>query len=483
MPLDPRTPVIVGVAQALRRPTEGDLDAVAEPADWMAEVLLAAAEDAGTGPALLRAAGSVRTVELFSWRYPNPGLAVAERIGASPAETVSTTTGGNHPQLLLTDAGAAVQRGELDVVLLAGAEAVHTRVLAQKAKAHLRWSVQPEDVAPPRMMGGDRPGNSPFEQARGVLLPMQVYPMFENALRAAAGRSIEEHGRRVAALWARFSEVAARNPYAWAPTARSPEEIAAVTPDNRMIAFPYRKLMNSNIRTDQAAAVILCSVEAARRFGVPEDRWVFPLAGADSHDTWFVSERRDFVSAPGLRAAFEALRPEVVDHVDLYSCFPSAVEIAAAELGLGLDRQLTVTGGLTFAGGPGNDYVLHSIASTVEVLRRDPGSVGLVTGVGWYLTKHSLGLYSTTPPVDGFRASAPEPPEVVREPAPDYEGPCTVETYTITYSRDGRPEQGLFALLTPDGRRTWGSAPEPDPTEEWCGRPARLSSEGRVSVS
>jgi acetyl-CoA C-acetyltransferase len=473
VPLDPRTPVIVGVAQAVREP--------AEPAAWMADVLRAAAEDAGAGEGLLAAADSIRTPELFSWRYPNPGLAVADVVGASPREAVYTTTGGNNPQLLLTDAAVAVQRGELDVVLLAGAEAIRTRVTAQKEGRWLPWSVQPEDVAPPRMLGGDRPGNSPFEQSRGVVVPVQVYPLFENALRAAAGRSIEEHDGVVAALWSRFSEVAEANPYAWSPTARSPEEIAAVTPDNRMVSFPYRKLMNSNIQTDQAAAVILCSVEAARRFGVAEDRWVFPLAGADCHDTWYVSERRDFVSAPGLRTAFEALRPDAVDHVDLYSCFPSAVEISAAELGLGLDRQLTVTGGLTFAGGPGNGYVLHSIASMVEVLRRDRGSVGLVTGVGWYLTKHSLGLYSTAPAVGGFRASAPEPPDASRAVAPDYEGPCTVETYTITYGRDGRPEQGLFALLTPDGARTWGSAPEVDPSEEWCGRSVRLS-ESRVRL-
>src|SRR5688500_11392021 len=329
----------------------------------MAAVLRAAADDAGGGPALVAAADSIRTPELFSWRYPNPGLVVASLIGATPRETVYTKTGGNNPQLLLTDAAAAVQRGDSHVVLLAGAEAIHTRVQSQKSGAWLPWSVQPEDVPPPRMLGGDMPGNSPFEQSRGVLLPVQVYPMFENALRAAAGRSIDEHDRAVAALWARFSEVAAGNPWAWAPTARSASEIAEVAPGNRMVAFPYRKLMNSNIQTDQAVAVILCSVEAARRFGVPEDRWVFPLAGADSHDTWFVSERRDLVSAPGLRTAFTAVgaRGGDVDHLDLYSCFPSAVQVAAAELGVGLDRQLTVTGGLGFAGGPGNNYVLHSI--------------------------------------------------------------------------------------------------------------------------
>jgi acetyl-CoA C-acetyltransferase len=484
VPIDPRTPVVVGVAQARWRPTEDDVATGPEPADWMAEMLRTAADDAGAGAALLEAADSVRTVQLLSWHYPNPGLAVAERIGASPRETMATTMGGNSPQLLLTDAAVAVQGGDVDVVLVVGAERVGTRLLARKAKAWLSWWSQPDDVARPRVLGVDLPGSSEFEQSRGVVIPAQAYPMFENALRAAAGESIADHQRRVAELWSRFSAVAADNPHAWSPTARTPEEIATPTPDNRMVAFPYPKLMNSNPQVDQAAAVILCSVEAARRFGVPEDRWVFPSAGVDAHDTWFLSERRDFVSAPALGAGFRALAvdPDDIDHLDVYSCFPSAVQIAAAELGLSLDRRLTVTGGLTFAGGPGNDYMLHSIAGMVDVLRRDPGSLGLVTGVGWYMTKHALGLYSTTPPSGGFRAVADVDAPEGRQAAPDYDGPCTVETYTILYQRDGTPGTGLFALLTPDGRRTWGSAPEVDPSEELCGRSARLDSAGRVTL-
>ena len=481
VPIDPRTPVLVGVAQALHRPAAGDVGSGPEPADWMAEVALRAADDAGAGAPLLEAAGSIRTVQLLSWYYPNPGLAVAERIGASPRETVTTTMGGNSPQLLLTEAATAVQRGDLDVVLVVGAERVGTRLGARKAKAWLSWWTQPDDVPRPRVLGVDLPGSSEFEQSRGLVVPSQAYPMLENALRAAGGESLAGHRRRIAELWSRFSAVAAANPYAWSPTAHTAEEIATPTRDNRMVAFPYPKLMNSNPQVDLAAAVILCSVDAARRFGVPEDRWVFPWAGVDAHDTWFLSERRDLASAPALGAAFRALDAEP-DHVDIYSCFPSAVQIAAAELGLSLDRQLTVTGGLTFAGGPGNNYMLHSIAAMVDVLRRDPGTLGLVTGVGWYMTKHALGLYSSTPPSDGFCAVADVEAPEGRQAAPEYEGPCTVETYTVAYERDGTPGTGLFALLTPDGRRTWGSAPEVDPVEEWCGRSARLDPDGRVML-
>ena len=212
-----------------------------------------------------------------------------------------------------------------------------------------------------------------------------------------------------------------------------------------MISFPYPKLLNANDRVDQGAALILCSVEAARSAGVPEDRWVFPLSGADAHDHWFLSHRRDLSSSPAIRLAGErALRLaglgiDDVAHIDLYSCFPCAVQIAANELGLSTTdpgRPLTVTGGLGFAGGPGNNYVTHSIATMADRLRRHPGSVGLVTGLGWYVTKHAVGTWSTVPPTHGFAFDSPQD-EVdglpQRVPASDYEGDAVVETYTVIH--------------------------------------------------
>jgi acetyl-CoA C-acetyltransferase len=320
--------------------------------------------------------------------------------------------------------------------------------------------------------------------------------MFENALRAKAGESIDEHQRKVSELWSRFSEVAAHNPYAWSPEYRSPEEIRTVTPDNRMIGFPYPKLMNSNIQTDQAAALIMCSVQAARDAGVPEDRWVFVHAGADASDHWFISDRADFTSSPAIRACGRAVGfdPGATAHVDLYSCFPAAVQIAAAELGIEAhraERPLTVTGGLCFAGGPGNNYVTHSIAAMADVLRNDPGSLGLVTALGWYVTKHSLGLYSTTPPAGGFRHSHPQD-EVDASPrrqtAAGHEGPVAIEAYTVMHERDGMPVLGIVACLLPDGRRAWGNVTETGLLkamceEEFVGRAARLWADGALDLT
>jgi acetyl-CoA C-acetyltransferase len=258
--------------------------------------------------------------------------------------------------------------------------------------------------------------------------------------------------------------------------------------------------MNANLDTDQSAAVIMCSVDAARALAVPEEKWVFPWSGADAHDHWFVSERADLHSSPAIRVAGGAalrlagLGIDDVAHVDLYSCFPSAVQIGAAELGLGLDepdRPLTVTGGLSFAGGPGNDYAMHSIAAMVDVLRTDPGSKGLVTALGWYITKHSMGVYSTEPPPDGFRHAQPQAEVDAlprREAIADYDGPVTIESYTVMHERDGEPAIGLVACLLPDGRRTWANTNEPAlmksmTLEEFVGRPAAVRAGGQIEVT
>jgi acetyl-CoA C-acetyltransferase len=471
----------------------------------MVDVLRSAGEDSGTGDRLLQAADSIRTVDTLSWHYPNAASLVAASLGADPRQTVRSVPGGNGPQLVVNDAAEAIAAGELDVVLVAGAEAVQTRLMARQAgpggsRVRLEWTQQPGDTAPPRVLGDDRPGVSETEAARSLTLPIQVYPVFENALRATAGEGLDEHQARISRLWSRFSAVAARNRYAWAPTERSAAEIGTPTPENRMVGFPYPKLMNANIQTDQAAALVLCSVEAARAAGVPPDRWVFVASGSEAEDHWFVSERADLHSSPAIRLAgrtvlgLAGIGIDDVAHVDLYSCFPSAVQIGAAELGLGLDeadRPLTVTGGLTFAGGPGNNYATHAIATMVERLRADPGSRGLVTALGWYATKHAMGVYSTSPPAGGYRRGSPQA-EVdalpARQPAPDHEGPVTVESYTVMHERDGTPDLGIVACQLPDGRRAWGNVSDPTvlkamTLEEQCGRPAVLRSGGTVELS
>ncbi|MBA2625889.1 MAG: acetyl-CoA acetyltransferase [Acidimicrobiia bacterium] len=493
MALDPRTPVVVGGGQVTQKVAPEE---ALEPVDLMAEAARRAAADAGAS-GLLAAVESVRVVSQLTRRYPDAGALVAERVGASPRQSLVTTMGGNSPQSLLNATAVAVQRGELDVGLLCGAEAWRTRsALRRSGTSRADWTTQPDETPPAEVLGGDLVMNAPEETERGLFMPVQVYPLFECALRAAAGRSVDEHAEHLGRLWAGFSEVAATNPYAWLPERRTPEEVRLPSAMNRMVGFPYTKAMNSNNDVDQGAAVLVCSVEAAGRLGVPADRWVFPHAGTDAHDHIYVSNRDDLRSSPAIRLAGRralALADAGVDDlalVDLYSCFPSAVQIAADELGLGLDRQLTVTGGMSFAGGPWNNYVMHSIATMLPMLREQPEALGLVTANGGYVTKHAFGVYGASPPPAGFRWESPQA-EIDALPAravvAEHDGPVTLEAYTVLHDRDGSRSNAFAACLTGAGARAWGVSTDPAileamTTDDLVGRPATRSAGGELRL-
>src|SRR3546814_676544 len=261
------------------------------------------------------------------------------------------------------------------------------------------------------------------------MMPVQVYPLVEQAHRLKQGLTVDEQLVVASELWARFSDVAAANTHAWIQRSYTAEEIRTPSADKRWIGFPYTKLMNSNNAVEQGAGVILCSAERAEALGVPRDRWVFPHSGTDAHDHYFVSNRDDLGSSPAMRLAGRAALDlagcglDDLAHIDVYSCFPSAVQIAASELGLGLGRPLTVTGGLSFAGGPWNNYVMHSIATMAGVLREDPETFGLVTANGGFITKHAFGVYSTRPPAPPsphrpLQAEAPALPRPALAPHP-----------------------------------------------------------------
>lgn len=493
MVLDPRTPVLVGAGQLVQR--EQPADAL-EPVAMMAEAARRAAEDAGA-PGLLAKVQSVQVVRLISWRYADPGAIVARLIGAPDARTAVSPMGGNSPQEMVNAAAAEIQAGRLDVVLLTAAEASKTRQAYRKLDERPPWTVQPEGTPAAPVSGDEVPLNHPAETSKGIFLPVQMYPLFECAVRAAAGRGVDEHVERIAELWSRFSEVAAANPYAWSQEALTPVQVATPSEGNRMVGFPYTKVMNTNNTVDQGAALLLCSVEAARAAGCAEDRWVFPWSGTDAHDHPAVSARGDLHSSPAMRTAgakaleLAGVSADDLAHIDLYSCFPSAVEIAAAELGICLDRQLTVTGGLSFAGAPLNGYVMHSIATMAGVLRDDPGSVGLVTANGGYLTKHAFGVWSSEPPAQPFRWEHTQD-EVdalpATTPVEHHEGPVTVEAYTVMHERDGAADNAVIACRTPEGGRTWALSRDHDLmaamcTEELVGAAGELRGEATLTLS
>ncbi|BBZ13725.1 acetyl-CoA acetyltransferase [Mycobacterium branderi] len=463
MPVDPRTPVLIGYGQANLFEDNPDV----EPVDLM----VAAAREAADQP-VLAAVDSIRVVNLLSARYRDPGLLLGQRIGADNPATRYSGVGGNVPQTLVNQACLDIQHGGADVVLVAGAETWRTRMQLKAQGRRLTWTEQDQSV--PIAPGGDDnvPMAGPAEERIELARPAHVYPLFEQALRISTGEPIEDHRRRIGELWARFNAVAVDNPHAWIRKPLAAEEIWRTGPANRMISWPYTKLMNSNNMVDQGAALILASAEAATRLQVPTERWVYPYAGTDAHDTYAISERFELHRCPAIRIGgaraleMAGLGIDDVDYVDLYSCFPSAVQIAAAELGLPVDdpsRPLTVTGGLTFAGGPWSNYVTHSIATMAELLIANPGRRGLITANGGYLTKHSFGVYGTEPPASEFRwedVQSVVDREPTRPPVVEWDGVGTVESWTTPFDREGRPEKAFLAVRTPDESRTLAVIPD-----------------------
>jgi acetyl-CoA C-acetyltransferase len=457
MPLDPRTPVLVGYGQINQR----DEREAVEPVD-----LMAAAARLAAAPPVLEAVDAVRVVNMFSARYRDPGLLLGERIGADAPATRYTGVGGNVPQSLVNHACLDIQRGFAEVVLIAGAETWRTRTLLRARGSRLSWTEQDESVPPAAGSDDHVPMAGPAEDRIKLDRPAYIYPLFEQALRISSGEPPEHHRRRISELWARFNAVAVDNPHAWLRDRLTAEEIGQAGPRNRMISWPYTKLMNSNNMVDQAAALILTTVETAKRLAVPAERWVYPYAGTDAHDTYAISERDELHRSPAIRIAGEralelaGLGIDDLDYVDLYSCFPSAVQIAAAELGLPLDdprRPLTVTGGLTFAGGPWSNYVSHSIATMAELLAANPGRCGLISANGGYLTKHSFGVYSSKPPPAAFRWEDVQDAvdrQPTRRAAVQWDGVGTVEAWTTPFNRDGSPEKTFLAVRTPEDQRT-----------------------------
>jgi len=486
--MDDNLPVIVGVGQITQRP---ETERPREPLALMADAARRAESDAGAGD-LLHEIDSMRVVNVLSWPSKAPAQDLSRALAVAPREQLYTAVGGNTPQWLVNEAAEAIANGSVRVALIAGAEAMYSARRARQRGIDLGWS--PRGTPTPDI-GDVRPGMSPYEMKHGATRPTAIYPLFENALRAHYGRTIEDHQRTIGELMAGFSSVAAANPHAWFREARTAQQIATAGPDNRYIGFPYPKFMNAIMDVDQGAALLMTSAGEARRLRVPEEKWVYLHGCGDASDHWFISERADYHSSPAIRAVGERALSMAgvgigdVAHIDLYSCFPSAVEIGRDMLGIAQDdpRPLTVTGGLPYFGGPGNNYVGHSIAAMVEKLRGDRGSLGLVTANGWYVTKHAAGVYSASPPEREWRRADPKIDQraIDAQPHPPVtetpDGDATVETYTVVFNRDGAPELGIVIGRTPDGARFLANTPPDRRTLESMTKREMVGAKGRVA--
>jgi acetyl-CoA C-acetyltransferase len=488
MPLDPRTPVLVGLAAVSQH--EADPARAKEPLALMGLALERAAEDAGSR-ALLARADSVRAPRGF-WSYPDPCRLLAERFGASAARTEVAEIGVLQTTLL-GRAAADIAAGRADVVLVAGGEARHRSQRARAAGIDAPFTRQ-APATPDSVLRPHASILSEREVRAGLTMPVVQFAMLENALRAAEGLSLEAHRRGIAALWAALSEVAAGNPDAWS---REPVSADAIEDPRRnpMLAFPYGKLHCSQWNVDQAAGLVFCSVATARALGISRGRWIFPLAVADANHMLPYTERRLLHRCAGFaRAAEQAFvragrNLASVTHRELYSCFPAAVRVQMRELGIADERPLSVTGGMSFAGGPLNHFVLQSLVRMARLLRDAPGGTGLLTAVSGVLAKQGVSLWSSEPGAAPFghddvsEATARE--TSAAEMADAAQGVATIATYTVVHA-GGEPKRVVLIADFEDERRALAGSDdlrhvESALREELCGRAVRIMPEGEAS--
>jgi acetyl-CoA C-acetyltransferase len=459
-----RTPVLVGVAQ-VRGNRSRDVAAAREPAELVADAVSAAAVDTGA-PGLLAEATTIATVRTTSWAYADLGGRVAAQIGARNARTTDSTIGGHWPAVLLEQAAARIADGSSQVEIIAGGEAMASLGALRAAgiePAAAGWSTEPggPPAFDPEELG------SPAMVAAGIVLPRRVYPLFHSAHRHAVGLSPAAAIARSAGLCAAFTEVAAANPAAWNPQVRTAAEIAEPGPGNRMVCEPYTLAENAMPHVDQAAAVVVTSLAAARAHGVPEERIVHVAGGAGAVDPPDVLARPSFATSAALADALDrtlaGLDPHDLEVIDVYSCFPIVPELVAAHLGLPVAAVVGVTGGHNAFGGPLSSYTLHALVAVTQRLRIGGGRA-LVHGNGGYLThQHALLLSRDPTPYRGDpqpRDTAGPAPRLV--PVPDV-AEATVEAATVEYGRDGTPEQGVLVARLPDGTRIAATTPPGEP--------------------
>ena len=458
---DKNAPIIVAVAQQTYR----DGDTARTPADALQQVAQLAIDDANN-EGLLGSIDTVAHIRFISDTNPdtaalmprNPGKRVAERLGMNCPRVIQGAIGGNTPQYMVNQLASELAAGKTKVAMLMGAELLGTFFGALKTGGDISgWAG--EDTEQPPTVGHDRDGATALEMAHGLYEPIVTYPLFEMAFRHHSGGTADEHNQRVGNIYSAMSKVAANNPHSWRRDALTAEQVATVDAKNRLISEPYPKAVNSVLAVDMAAAIIMTTVGEAERLGIDESQWVYMRAGADLNEQWFVSERVDLHRAEAIGqcvgAALKTANLSVDDMsaFDIYSCFPSAVEIACNEIGLKSDdpRGVTVTGAMPFFGGPGNNYTLHSIAQMTENLRGKPNTHGLVTGNGMYLTKHSVGIYSTAPGEGPWQATDCSAMQQRIDDGPkakvieNAEGAVTIVTYTVKQGREGADRAVILA--------------------------------------
>ena len=461
-----RIPVIVGVGEITDRPKE--IADGLEPLALLEEALKRA--EADSGGKLLGDIQSLDIVNFLSWRYRDPEKLLSDRLGIKPTHAYYGPVGGESPIRYLHEAAQRIARGECSVAAVCGAEAQSTATKAERAKVDLPWTPFAHDVEEPKRGAAFQ---KPMAVKLGVFRPITVYPFYEAASSAHWGQTPREAMAESGALWSTYSSVASHNPNAWLKRRFTSDEITTPTPDNRLIAWPYNKLMVANPTVNMGGALLMTSLAKAKAAGIAEDRLVYVWGGASAEEQRDYLIRDQFFESHPQNAVLKAVMDLVggdgrkFDAIELYSCFPCVPKMARRTLGLGADVQPTVTGGLTFFGAPLNTYMTHAACAMVRKLR-DGARLGLLYGQGGFVTKHHGLVLSRQAPQGALaqdtsvQAEADSHRGAVPEFVTEAGGKGKVESFTVLYGRGGEVEHGVVMLRTADDKRTLGRVPATD---------------------
>ena len=474
--MDETTPILIGIGQAVEA-VPADLTSAASHADMAARAAQAALEDAGVSGEAVDWLACVRTFSDSSPRFACPfggadkfPLAVAARIGAAPEHAIYDSIGGQSPQTLIAEAAQALSAGDIKIALIAGGEAIGNMRAAQRSGAGLDWA---------ETQAGEWTDRGPFsgpmivsaaELAHGLMGAMMYYGFIETARRIRAGRSVAEHRDYMARRIAPMSEVAAQNPYAMFPQSFSVDEIAAPTQANRKLVSPFLKNMVAKDGVNQGAAVVMTTAGHARALGVTEEKWVYLRGHAEAQENLLLDRAdlsRSLAMDLVIKGALDAanISAEEIDHADIYSCFPCVVDQAATQLSR-KDKPLTLTGGLPFFGGPGNNYTLHGICEVAAACRAAPGSIGLAHGNGGWMSKQAVGIYSTEWKAgDVFADKAAMEKIIAAQSSPGQavspSGEAVMESYIVQHKR-GAPIGAVVIGQLESGARFYAKLQDAD---------------------
>jgi acetyl-CoA C-acetyltransferase len=461
-----RTPVIVGIGEIVDRPQE--ITAGLEPLTLLEQALKRAEQDSGA--TLLGEIGSLDVVNFLSWRYQDPARQLSERLGIKPKHAYYGPVGGESPIRYLHEAAQRIARGECGVAAVCGAEAQSTATKAERAGTSLPWTPFARDVEEPKRGAAFQ---KPMAVKLGVYMPVTVYPFYEAASAAHWKQTPREAMAESGTLWSRYSAVAAQNPNSWLKRQFTPDEITTPTPDNRLIAWPYTKLMVANPSVNMGGALLLTSLAKARAAGIAEDRLIHIWGGASAEEPRDYLLRDQFFESHAQNAVLKAVmnlaggNGKAFDAVELYSCFPCVPKMARRTLGLGADVEPTVNGGLTFFGAPLNTYMTHAACAMVRKLRSD-AKLGLLYGQGGFVTKHHALVLSRQAPQQALSqdTSVQKEADRHRQAVPEFvaeaKGTGSVESFTVIYGRGGEVQHGVVMLRTSENTRALARVPAGD---------------------